>query len=376
MSSALILRSRLASSLSKRYIRFLSSDVVSGAPKEPLAPSSASVASATSTASSSAGNGGESAAAAAAVADQAPVESSSNSKGWRFFKYGLIGALTGATATAGYASYAYTTDEIDEKTKALRASANLSIAEDAPAVEKFQNFLYSAAMTVPAKATELYLDLRRLVEEQVQGFSEPYAEKLLPDLHPAEQHVFTLVLDLQETLIHYDWTREKGWQTFKRPGVDAFLEHLAQFYEIVVYSDEQSMFVDPVVERLDPKHCIRYRLSKAATKYQNGKHYRDLSKLNRNPAKILYLSGHALEGCLQHENCVPIKPWKKNDADDTALLDFIPFLEFVARTSPSDIRQVLASYQGCEIPSEFIRRSKDYQRRMQEQKQQGRFWKR
>nr|POE97887.1 mitochondrial import inner membrane translocase subunit tim50 [Quercus suber] len=90
--------------------------------------------------------------------------------------------------------------------------------------------------------------------------------------------------------------------------------------------------------------------------------HKDLSKLNRNPAKILYLSGHALEGCLQHENCVPIKPWKKNDADDTALLDFIPFLEFVARTSPSDIRQVLASYQGCEIPSEFIRRSKDYQR--------------
>lgn len=375
MSSALILRSRLASSLSKQYIRLLSSDVVSGAPKEPLAPSSASVAAATSTASSSAGNGGEGA-GAGAVADQAPVESSSNSKGWRFLKYGLIGALTGATATAGYASYAYTTDEIDEKTKALRASANLSITEDAPAVEKFQNLLYSAAMTVPAKAIELYLDLRRLVEEQVQGFSEPCAEKLLPDLHPAEQQVFTLVLDLQETLIHYDWTREKGWQTFKRPGVDAFLEHLGQFYEIVVYSDEQNMFVDPVVERLDPKHCIRYRLSRAATKYQNGKHYRDLSKLNRNPAKILYLSGHALEGCLQHENCVPIKPWKKNDADDTALLDFIPFLEFVARTSPSDIRQVLASYQGCEIPSEFIRRSKDYQRRMQEQKQQGRFWKR
>ena len=104
MSSALILRSRLASSLSKRYIRFLSSDVVSGAPKEPLAPSSASVASATSTASSSAGNGGESA-GAGAVADQTPVESSSNSKGWRFLKYGLIGALTGGTATACYASY-------------------------------------------------------------------------------------------------------------------------------------------------------------------------------------------------------------------------------------------------------------------------------
>jgi len=99
--------------------------------------------------------------------------------------------------------------------------------------------------------------------------------------------------------------RDTSWQTFKRPGVDAFLEHLAQFYEIVVYTDEQNMviwfvslysewiliivftyeysyscfcwfvqFVDPVIERLDPKHCIRYRLSRPATKYQDGKHYR------------------------------------------------------------------------------------------------------
>ena len=35
--------------------------------------------------------------------------------------------------------------------------------------------------------------------------------------------------------------RERGWRTFKRPGVDAFLEHMAKFYEIVVYSDQQPM---------------------------------------------------------------------------------------------------------------------------------------
>uniref|UniRef100_A0A2N9ISA5 Mitochondrial import inner membrane translocase subunit TIM50 n=1 Tax=Fagus sylvatica TaxID=28930 RepID=A0A2N9ISA5_FAGSY len=364
MSSA-ILRSRLASGLSKRcYRRLLSSDVVSGTPKEPLAPSSATIASATSststTSSSSApnanGNAGDS---AGAIADQAP-SGGSNSKGWRFLKYSLVGALIGATATAGYATYAYTTDEIDEKTKALRASANVPMTEDSPAVEKFQGFLYSAAMTA-------------LVV--VQSYSEPYAEKLLPDLLREEQHIFTLVLDLQETLIHYDWTREKGWQTFKRPGVDAFLEHLAQFFEIVVYSDEQNMFVDPVVERLNTKGCIRYKLCRAATKYKNGKHYRDLSKLNRDPAKVLYLSGHALENCLQQENAVPIKPWKKDDANDTALLDFIPFLEVIARTGPADVRKVLESYKGCDIPTEYIRRTKDYQRRVQEQKQHGRFWK-
>lgn len=34
----------------------------------------------------------------------------------------------------------------------------------------------------------------------------------------------------------------------------------------------------------------------------------------------------------------------------------------VARNSPADIRQVLESYKGCDIPTEFIRRSKEHQR--------------
>lgn len=52
----------------------------------------------------------------------------------------------------------------------------------------------------------------------------------------------------------------------------------------------------------------------------------DLSKLNRDPRKIIYLSAHARENSLQPENGAPIKPFKV-EGDDTALLDFIPFLE-------------------------------------------------
>lgn len=126
---------------------------------------------------------------------------------------------------------------------------------------------------------------------------------------------------------------------------------------------------------MDKKGCIRYRLSRAATRYQNGKHYRDLSKLNRDPSRIIYVSGHALESSLQPENCVPVKPWKLEE-DDTALLDLIPFLEYVARHRPADIRPVLASYQGRDIATEFLERSKEHQRRMKEQKQHGGLWRR
>ncbi|XP_049415067.1 mitochondrial import inner membrane translocase subunit TIM50-like isoform X3 [Solanum stenotomum] len=254
-------------------------------------------------------------------------------KSWNFLKYSLVAALTGGAATAGYATY------------------------------------------VPAKLVELYLDLRRLTEEQVRDYSEPSSDKLLPDLHPLEQHVFTIVLDLSETLVYSDWKRERGWRTFKRPGVEDFLEHLAQFFEIIVYSDQQNMYVDPIVDKLDSKQCIRYRLSRGATKYVGGKHYRDLSMLNRDPSRIIYISGNALESSLQPENCVEIKSWK-GDVEDTTLLDLIPFLEYVGKHRPADIRTVLASYQGHDIAKEFIERSKEHHRRMQEQRQAGRLWRR
>lgn len=99
---------------------------------------------------------------------------------------------------------------------------------------KFKAYLQAAAMTVSAEVVEAYLDLRRFTEEHVRGFTEPISDKLLPDLHPLEQHVFTLVLYLKETLIYSDWKRDRGWRTFKRPGVDAFLEHLAKLLYILM----------------------------------------------------------------------------------------------------------------------------------------------
>nr|DAD37066.1 TPA_asm: hypothetical protein HUJ06_007707 [Nelumbo nucifera] len=180
-----IVRSRLLLYLSKNNRPFCSS-VSANPPKEPIA-SSASI-----------------------LNDQPPStpsspSSTSEKKSWSFLKFGVVGAFIGAAATASYATYAYTLEEVDEKTKVFRESANQTVGGDTSAIDKFQALLYSAAMTVPAKAIELYLDLRRSIEEHVRGFTEPSSEKLLPDLHPQEQHVFTLVLDLNETLIYSDW---------------------------------------------------------------------------------------------------------------------------------------------------------------------------
>ncbi|KAF6996807.1 hypothetical protein CFC21_013105 [Triticum aestivum] len=335
-------------------------------------------------AASSAAAAEEAAAAAAAAASGAGAEAAAAAppppaarKGWvrGLLKFGVFAAFAGAIGGAGYATHAYSLSEVDKKTLEFRKEMTtpIPVAEDASEFEKFRARAYETAMKVPVAAIELYLEIRARIEDHVVGFTEPASDKLLPDLHPDDQNIFTLVVDLTDTLVCNDWQRERGWKTFKRPGVEAFLQHMATMYEVVVYSDQVQMYVDPVVERLDSTGQIR-KLSRPATKYQDGKHYRDLSKLNRNPAQVLYVSAHALESCLQPENCVTVKPWKL-ETDDTELLDLIPFLEYLAIARPSDIRAVLASYQGHDVAKEFRKRSKELERHKQA-KQRKSIWRR
>ena len=63
---------------------------------------------------------------------------------------------------------------------------------------------------------------------------------LTSDAHDRARHVPTLVLDLDDVLVHSEWTRGRGWRTFKRPGVEDFLKRMAPYYEMVVYTSQAS----------------------------------------------------------------------------------------------------------------------------------------
>lgn len=69
----------------------------------------------------------------------------------------------------------------------------------------------------------------------------------------------TLVLDLDNLLVHSDWSRKRGWRTFKRPGAEDFLRLMSQYYEVVVYTSQLPTYADPILDRLDPNRYIAYR---------------------------------------------------------------------------------------------------------------------
>lgn len=113
---------------------------------------------------------------------------------------------------------------------------------------------------------------------QLDYYNEPAFPKLLPDVDPSWERPYTLVLSLEDLLIHSEWTRENGWRLAKRPGVDYFLRYLSQYYELVIFTSVPSTFADPVIRKLDPFRIIMWPLFREATRYKDGK-YIKVSKL-------------------------------------------------------------------------------------------------
>jgi mitochondrial import inner membrane translocase subunit TIM50 len=105
-------------------------------------------------------------------------------------------------------------------------------------------------------------------------YNEPAFPKLLPDeeADPNLRAPFTLVLSLEDLLVHQEWSRESGWRIAKRPGVDYFIRYLSQYYELVLFTSQPSFIGDSVLRKLDPYRIIRWPLFREATLYKNGEY--------------------------------------------------------------------------------------------------------
>ncbi|MCJ1309361.1 mitochondrial inner membrane protein required for protein import [Agyrium rufum] len=189
-------------------------------------------------------------------------------------------------------------------------------------------------------------------------YNEPTFPKLLPDPDPAWERPYTLVLSLEDLLVHGSWSREHGWRVAKRPGVDYFLRYLSQYYELVLFTSVPSMVADPVVRKLDPFRIIMWPLFREATLYKNGEYVKDLTYLNRPLNKIITIDTKPSHTANQPENAIILPKWT-GDPNDKSLVSLIPFLEYIAAIGLPDTRQVLSSFdeeQKKNIPVEFHKR--------------------
>jgi RNA polymerase II subunit A small phosphatase-like protein len=178
-------------------------------------------------------------------------------------------------------------------------------------------------------------------------------DALLPPLLPEDVGKKTLVLDLDETLVHSSFkpinnadfivpveVEDQTHQVYvvKRPGVDKFMKRVGEIFEVVVFTASLSKYADPVLDLLDKHRVTRTRLFREACVQHKGNFVKDLSKLGRDMKGVIIIDNSPASYMFHPGHAVPIDSWF-DDLNDTELLDLISFLEDLAKVD--DVRTVL-----------------------------------
>eukprot|EP00127_Corallochytrium_limacisporum_P000497 Clim_evm26s14 gene=Clim_evmTU26s14 len=221
----------------------------------------------------------------------------------------------------------------------------------------------------------VFLRAKMRYEGLTKSFADPSSDKLLPDMPPSHQAPATLVINLDEVLVHSEWSPTKGWRVLKRAGVNPMLATLMNYYEIVIWSDKSPGYAGPIIEKIDPHTVVPFRLFRDATKWEGRKHVKDLTYLNRDPSRVVIVDVDP-EVVRPRENALIIKKWegppKDGKADeDHGLMHLTQFLEALARSGVEDVRPVLESYKDSEDPlADFLenqkRAAEEHRQRMEE----------
>ncbi|XP_053908844.1 mitochondrial import inner membrane translocase subunit TIM50 [Cuculus canorus] len=201
-----------------------------------------------------------------------------------------------------------------------------------------------------------------------QMIIEPTSPKLLPDplREPYYQPPYTLVIELTGVLLHPEWSLVTGWRFKKRPGIAALLQELSPLYEIVVFTAETGMTAFPLIDSIDPNGFVSYRLFRDATRYMDGHHVKDISCLNRDPARVVVVDCRREAFCLQPFNGLALPRWD-GSSGDRALYDLTAFLKTIALSGVEDVRPVLENYALEEDPLAAFKRRRT---RLEEEEQQ------
>ncbi|KAJ5185066.1 NLI interacting factor [Penicillium cf. griseofulvum] len=211
-----------------------------------------------------------------------------------------------------------------------------------------------------------YSRIKARTSDLTSYYKDPAFPKLLPDEDAEMRQPYTLVLSLEDLLVHSEWTREHGWRVAKRPGVDYFLRYLNQYYELVLFTSVPSMMADQVLRKLDPYRIIRWPLFREATRYKDGEYIKDLQYLNRDLSKVILIDTKEEHARYQPENAIVLDKWT-GDPKDKTLVALIPFLEYLAGMGVEDVRTVLKSFDGTPIPAEFAKREKAMRERFEKE---------
>ena len=177
-----------------------------------------------------------------------------------------------------------------------------------------------------------YTNFKTLLERN--KVKPPY----LPPLD-TKKYKYSLILDLDETLVHYIEEENRAYVQV-RPYADFFLNEMAKYFELVIFTAAAEDYADIVLNELDKNKVINYKLYRKHTEQINGVFIKDLSKLGRDLTKILIVDNNKDNFSLQPENGLHICSFI-GDQNDDELYNLSSDLMKIVECKKNDIRPVI-----------------------------------
>ena len=156
-----------------------------------------------------------------------------------------------------------------------------------------------------------------------------YAHLPTPYLPKISKKKYTLVLDLDETLIHFKVHQNdnnSGILQF-RPFISEFLFNLKNYYELIVFTAATQDYANPIIDAIEQKGTkFDYRLFRIHTIIKGNDFVKDLSRLGRDLSRIIIVDNMEQNYKLQPYNGITIRPFWGKDTNDMALFDLLSIL--------------------------------------------------
>ena len=158
----------------------------------------------------------------------------------------------------------------------------------------------------------------------------------------ASQKKITLILDLDETLVHSSFQKTENYDievpiiynensyliyVKKRPGVDFFLNNIPFFYDLYIFTASMPQYSIPVIKQLLPDFPENKILTRQHCSLVNGFLVKDLSIFRRNLSDMIIIDNNKMSFQLNPENGIEVPTWIGNEEDDILISFLLPFLE-------------------------------------------------
>ena len=164
----------------------------------------------------------------------------------------------------------------------------------------------------------------------------------IPFLKNKNQKKYTLVLDLEETLVHINQSGE----CILRPGLYHFLRDIKPYYELVSFSNESKYSPEPIIDIIEKKKkYFDYNLFREHLDFIGKEFIKDLSKLGRDIKKVIIVDNISNNFRLNPENGIQIKPFFGDNNDDNILDELKKILILFYNDKLDDLRVGIRRYK-------------------------------